>query len=109
MATNPDIQNVRTYIENDKLISEICGDIDHHTAAGIRSHIDNYLYSNKYRITFLIIDMKNVSFMDTSGIGLILGRFKLANSMNIRLKVVNIPENLQRIINLSGIKNLGIL
>ena len=53
--------------------------------------------------------MKNVTFMDTSGIGLMLGRFKISNSMNILLKVINIPENLKRIINLSGIKNLGIL
>lgn len=101
--------SVQIYIENKKFIAEIFGDIDHHTAANIRSSIDENLYSNKNEFTFLIIDMKNVTFMDTSGIGLILGRFKIASTMNMKFKVVNIPENLKRIINLSGIKNLGIL
>lgn len=95
--------------EKKKLVARIFGEIDHHTAPKIRSKIDECLYLYKNDLKFLIIDMKNVTFMDTSGIGLMLGRFKISNSMNILLKVINIPENLKRIINLSGIKNLGIL
>ena len=85
----------------------IDGDIDHHTAKEIRESIDNYI--EKYNPNLLSIDFNNVQFMDTSGIGLIMGRFKLMNSIKGKLKIVNVPKNLKRMIKLSGLCTLGIL
>ena len=47
--------------------------------------------------------------MDSSGIGLIMGRYRTMALLGGNLKVVNVPERLQRIINLSGVGALGVL
>lgn len=90
----------------DKLIANLSGEIDHHSAAVLREKIDNNINKN---VKLLVISLKEVTFMDTSGIGLILGRFKKTRDLGISMKIINIPEKVKRIIKLSGIQNLGIL
>lgn len=90
----------------DKLTVDISGEIDHHSASRLREEIDNNIHKN---IKLLVISLKKVTFMDTSGIGLILGRFKKTRELGISMKIINIPEKIKRIIKLSGIQNLGIL
>ncbi len=87
-------------------IASIEGDIDHHTAKDIRESIDFYI--EKYSPKMLKMDFGQVKFMDSSGIGLIMGRFKLMSALKGKLKVVNIPKNLERMIRLSGLTSLGI-
>ena len=90
----------------DKLTVNISGEIDHHSASILRKEIDNNINDN---VKLLIISFEKVTFMDTSGIGLILGRFKKTRELGISMKIINIPEKIKRIIKLSGIQNLGIL
>lgn len=85
----------------------ISGDIDHHSSSAMREKIDSLI--KKYSSKTLVLDFSSVNFMDTSGIGLILGRFKLTNEMGIQLKVINAKSRIRRIIEFSGIKSLGIL
>ena len=58
-----------------KLVVYLEGELDHNTAAGMRAEIDNQLRDRS--VMDLIIDMGRVTFMDSSGIGLVLGRYKL--------------------------------
>lgn len=96
------------FSENGKtLVVFISGEIDHHSASDLRTQIDDAI-KNK-NVENLVIDLSRIAFMDTSGIGLIMGRFKISKSLGISMKVVNVPKNLERIIKLSGIQNLGIL
>lgn len=88
------------------VVAVIEGDIDHHTAKDIRETIDEYI--QKYSPLFLKLDFGEVRFMDSSGIGLIMGRYKLMTSLRGKLKVVNVPKNLERMIRLSGLLTLGI-
>ena len=88
------------------VVAVIEGDIDHHTAKEIRETIDEYI--EKYSPLFLKLDFGEVRFMDSSGIGLIMGRYKLMTSLRGKLKVVNVPRNLERMIKLSGLTTLGI-
>lgn len=88
------------------VVALIEGDIDHHTAKEIRETIDEYI--EKYSPLFLKLDFSEVRFMDSSGIGLIMGRYKLMTSLRGKLKVVNVPKNLERMIKLSGLPTLGI-
>ncbi len=88
------------------VVAVIEGDIDHHTAKDIRETIDEYI--EKYSPLFLKLDFGEVRFMDSSGIGLIMGRYKLMTSLRGKLKVVNVPKNLERMIKLSGLTTLGI-
>ncbi len=97
---------VKISLQDNKLTALIEGDIDHHTAKEIRETIDNCV--ENYVPRQLKLDFSGVQFMDSSGIGLIMGRFKLISSLKGTLKVINIPKNLERMIKLSGLAKLGI-
>lgn len=88
------------------VVAVIEGDIDHHTAKDIRETVDEYI--EKYSPLILKLDFSEVRFMDSSGIGLIMGRYKLMTSLRGKLRVVNVPKNLERMIKLSGLTTLGI-
>ena len=89
-----------------EIIAKIDGDIDHHTAAEIRKTIDENI--SMLRPKLLKLDFGGVQFMDSSGIGLIMGRFKLVKITGGDLKVINIPKRLERMIKMSGLTKLGI-
>ncbi len=99
--------NVNITTESNRLTAVLSGEIDHHTAAGIRKTIDAEIQMNKP--DNIILDFSGVTFMDSSGIGLIMGRYRLAELIKARISVVNIPQNLQRMVRLSGIEALGII
>ena len=80
------------------------GDIDHHNARPIRSRIDTKVYIQ--RPDELILDLSGVSFMDSSGLGLILGRYTKAVEMGILFKVVNPTPQIRRILDLAGTERL---
>lgn len=98
---------VETTLENEILTAKIYGEIDHHRAVSIRQKIDGQTES--LRPKELHLDFSHVSFMDSSGIGLIMGRYRNISLLGGKLKVINIPQNLQKIIVLSGIDSLGVL
>lgn len=82
------------------LIINLSGDIDHHSASKIREEIDAALYL--YRASTVIMDLGAVDFMDSSGLGLILGRYTKINSLGGRLILANPSENTEKILILSG-------
>lgn len=92
--------------KNGCVVAKIEGDIDHHTAKEIRETIDGYI--ERYSPVFLKLDFSEVRFMDSSGIGLIMGRYKLMTSLRGKIKVVAVPKRLERMIKLSGLMALGI-
>jgi stage II sporulation protein AA (anti-sigma F factor antagonist) len=58
----------------------------------------------KYQPYELVLDLSDVKFMDSSGIGLIIGRYNLIKLLDAKMKVVNATENIRRLIELSNIK-----
>jgi len=86
------------------LIIYLEGDIDHHTAAPARSRIDTKLYLTRPRE--LILDLSNVHFMDSAGLGLILGRFTKASEMGIGFRIINPSIQIQKILDLAGMARL---
>lgn len=93
--------------KNDVLTVFLNGEIDHDRAADIRCAIDGRI--NTLRPKKLELDFSKVSFMDSSGIGLIMGRYRAVGLVGGVLKIKNIPDNLTRIIELSGVASLGVL
>lgn len=91
--------------EGEILIAEIIGDIDHHSARNLREEIDTKII----RITpkVLILDFEKVTFMDSSGIGLIMGRYKLLNPTGGRIIIKNSSTLIKRLLNISGISKLA--
>ena len=87
--------------------ARLSGEIDHHIAPSIRAEIDARCESS--RPARLILDFKRVGFMDSSGIGLVMGRYRMISLLGGRLEVVNIPPALKKIFVLSGLERLGVM
>lgn len=98
---------VKIIKDNDTVTACIGGDIDHHTAKEIRESIDTYVQEKQPKL--LNLDFSKVQFMDSSGIGLIMGRYRLMQLLNGSLRVIRIPEHIKRLIKLSGLLGLGVV
>lgn len=93
--------------QNGVMTAQLYGEIDHHIAPKIRSLIDARIESTRPQV--LRMDFGAVSFMDSSGIGLVMGRYRSVSLTGGRCEVVNIPPTLQRVFSLSGLGGLGVL
>ena len=93
--------------ENGVLTAKLSGEIDHHAAPQIRADID--ARCERCRPARLVLDFGGVTFMDSSGIGLIMGRYRTVSLIGGRLEVVNIPPQLKKIFVISGIETLGVM
>ncbi|GMB10463.1 MAG: anti-sigma factor antagonist [Candidatus Improbicoccus devescovinae] len=91
--------------EKDSLVAVLYGEIDHCSALEIRTAIDKKI--DEYSPEVLTIDFSNVKFMDSSGIGLVMGRFEKMSSIGGQVKIENIPARLMRLFKLSGLQRLG--
>ena len=85
-------------------VAMLKGEIDHHNAKEIRSQLDSYIISSQPRE--LTMDFSNISFMDSSGIGLIIGRSKLMKECGGTLVVHSPGAYIRRVLKLSGIERL---
>ena len=83
----------------------LTGEIDHHCAGKIRDEIDAAI--EHHRPENLVMDFGGVSFMDSSGIGLVMGRYKLMKSIGGSVSVANTPKPLRRVMRLSGLYDLA--
>ena len=90
--------------ENGSAVAVLSGEIDHHNAKEIRSELDRYIISAQPKS--LVRDFGNISFMESSGIGLIIGRYKLIHECGGVLTVRNPQSYIRRVMKLSGIERL---
>jgi len=88
----------------EQITAGIAGDIDHHTASGIRNEIDAVLENTTPQL--LILDFGRVKFMDSSGIGLILGRQRVLQGFGGQLLIKNATGHAEKIVKLAGLSNL---
>lgn len=83
------------------IIVSLYGEVDQYAAAELKEKIDVEIQSSLKRN--VIIDLKSVEMMDSSGIGLIVGRYKLTTSLGGKFAVCNADSNIRRMLELSGI------
>ena len=88
--------------QNNTIVAYLNGELDHHSAEYIRIKIDYYTYTSKN----LVFDFKNVSFMDSSGIGIIIGRHKKITAKNGQVFLINLNKTIKKVIELSGISKI---
>lgn len=91
--------------EKDKLTARIVGEIDHHSARDIRDRVDENLRRSLPRQ--LVFDFRDVSFMDSSGVGLIMGRYKLVASMGGEIVIRNMSPHIAQIVKLAGLSKIA--
>lgn len=77
------------------------GEIDHHCAQSIRNEID--LAVESCRPENLILDFGEVTFMDSSGIGLVMGRYQVMKNIGGRVSLQNTPVHIRKVMRLAGL------
>lgn len=97
-------ESVELIYENQELNIKIKGDIDHHSAKRVRELIDAAIFSKKpYKI---YMDLSEVEFMDSSGLGLILGRYTNATEIGAHFLLCNPNKRVKKILSLAGIERI---
>lgn len=85
----------------DMLIAELLGEIDHHAADRARERIDKA--TDNYEAKNLIFDFSKVSFMDSSGIGMILGRYRRMGEQKGKIAITGCSQTIKNILNMAGV------
>ncbi|MFQ9516129.1 MAG: anti-sigma factor antagonist [Eubacterium sp.] len=91
-------------VRGENLLIYLPEELDHHNAKIITEQSDWYIVSNQ--IKNIIFNFKRTSFMDSSGIGVIMGRYKLIKSLGGEITVTNINQSIDRIFTISGLYKL---
>lgn len=94
----------RFYDKDKLLILKITDEIDDHNVQNIRRKADYEI--ERYMPKKIIFDFDSVTFMDSAGIGLIIGRYKFANMIGAKLELSNLTQSVRRIFDMSGILKL---
>ncbi|MCR4437011.1 MAG: anti-sigma F factor antagonist [Clostridiales bacterium] len=83
------------------LIVSILGELDHHSGEDVRNKVDGEIIKSTTKN--VIFDFGKVNFMDSSGIGVIMGRFKNIQKLNGKMAVINLSQQIRRIFEMSGL------
>ena len=93
------------YYEKDKLLRiQFTEEIDHHTTEKMRRRADYEIERHIPRK--VIFDFDHVSFMDSAGIGLLLGRYKNATMLGAKVELVHVNHAIYKLLKMSGITKL---
>lgn len=99
--------SVQIYLADEIMTAYLDGEIDHHCAKYIREEIDET--AQRAHPSTLILDFKEVCFMDSSGIGLVMGRYALMQELGGELKVVNMSAHIKKVMKLAGLDRLSVI
>ena len=92
--------------EADTVTAMLTGEIDHHGAGRLRETRDDSVRRTCPRR--LVLDFGGVEFMDSSGIGVVLGRYRLMQDMGGKLTLRNLPPHIRKVMQVAGIGSLDI-
>ena len=90
--------------ENGQLTFKLTEDVDQQKIEKVRRKMDNEIKG--YSPRKVVFDFSNISFMDSAGIGMVLGRYKLAKMLNGNLEIVNVNKSMKKIFDMSGVSRI---
>lgn len=96
---------VKVMQNNEVVTAFLSGEIDHHSAAQMRLEIDSAV--EQFTPSLLVLDFKDISFMDSSGIGLIMGRYKSVSAVGGELAIINTSQPITKVLRLAGMDRLA--
>lgn len=95
---------LKIYNDGKRITAALFGDIDHHSAREFRTKLDDVIARSRPEL--LVLDFENVGFMDSSGVGLVLGRLRAVNAAGGELLIKNARGEIAQMIKLSGLSSL---
>ncbi len=93
-------------VNGNTMTARLSGELDHHHTQKLREEIDRSV--QKEHPNRLILNFAGVEFMDSSGIGLVLGRYRLMQEREGSLVLCAMPPHIRRVMRVAGIANLEI-
>ncbi len=84
-----------------RVIVRLCGELDHHSASRVRGALD--LMLGDASIREMQLDMTEVTFMDSAGLGVVLGRYKTLSARGGRMIVTGVRSSIDRVFRMSGL------
>lgn len=95
---------VSLYVEGQVLYVNLNGELDHHTADQLRSRLNSVM--SESRIQHIVFNLKHLDFMDSSGIGIILGRYNQLKAVNGSVMVIGMKPLVAKVFELSGLSQI---
>ena len=100
------MESAKVYSEycNGILFFRLCGEVDHHSAPTVREQMDRDIYF--FRPKTVILSLGGIEFMDSSGLGLILGRYTKVRDLQGSMKIEDPSKEIEKILTLAGVDRL---
>ena len=93
--------NIKYENEDKLLVFEITEEIDHHEAEKIRRKMDNEI--ERYMPKKIVFDFNQVTFMDSAGIGMLIGRYKSVRRIGGIAELINVKPSIEKIFEMCGL------
>jgi stage II sporulation protein AA (anti-sigma F factor antagonist) len=87
-------------VKEDVLIVRLSGELDHHESESLRNEWKDMMYKNA--VKHVVLNLESVSFMDSSGLGVILGRYKEVLQLGGEMVVCSVSPAVNRLFEMSG-------
>ena len=95
---------INVNITKNVLIVSPVGELDHHTAKEVKTLIEEVIKNRG--VKNLVFDFSRLSFMDSSGIGVIVGRYKLVSSLGGQVAISSPAGSIRKLLHMSGIEKI---
>ncbi|MCY0893038.1 MAG: anti-sigma F factor antagonist [Acidibacillus sp.] len=95
---------IETLNRGSMMIATLHGELDHHAAEHVRGTLDREIDATKTK--YLILDLRGITFMDSSGLGVILGRYKKLHSQSGELIITSLSKPIERLFEMSGLHKI---
>ena len=95
---------VRNRIHKNVLYISLDGELDEHTAEYTRVNLDSLM--SGISVAQIVIDLANLRFMDSTGIGILIGRYKKMRDKNVPIYITNPSTQAERIFKMTGLYSI---
>lgn len=96
--------NMKTYSSEGNLVVKLGGELDHHSAREIREELDRMIAET--RPENLVLELSEIDFMDSSGLGLVLGRYRRLCEIGSKMYIKNPGARTEKILCMAGVDKL---
>ena len=101
-----DLQGEATFRRyRDVLVISLPSEVDHHSSQGMKEAAETHIKNGHVR--YVIFDFGKTNFMDSSGIGVLLGQYRLMAAVRGRVAVCSVDRRINRILDMSGIYQIA--
>jgi|SRR5690554_385264 len=92
--------HIDTFVENKETVLKLSGEIDAHTAPKLKTTLLELLSEENNNV---VVDLEEVSYMDSTGLGVFISALKQSKDQNSSFKLINLQENVYRLFNITGL------